>query len=142
MFVVLMGVFSLLFAPNPTHKLDLIVGLVLWAFFAEGTKSGLTLPHARGHLLTKARVHSWILALASISNAVVTLVVFRAVIALLLVGFSLASNVPFLRSRDLSAEELGSEGCSGGDALMTMIVLSWSRIARHLPRRRLDSVHT
>src|SRR5213592_3944063 len=56
MFVVLMAVFSFLFASNPNYKLDLIVGLFLWDFFAEGTKSGLTSLHARGYLLTKARV--------------------------------------------------------------------------------------
>ena len=37
----LMGVFSFLFASNPNYKLNLIVGLFLWDFFAEGTKSGL-----------------------------------------------------------------------------------------------------
>ena len=48
MFVVLMGVFSFLFASNPTYKLDLIIGLFLWDFFAEGTKSGLLSLQARG----------------------------------------------------------------------------------------------
>src|SRR6266566_9458767 len=72
MFVVLMGVFSFLFASNPTYKLDLIVGLFLWDFFAEGTKSGLTALHARGYLLTKARVPPWVLVVTSISNAVIT----------------------------------------------------------------------
>ena len=38
MFVVLMSVFSFLF-PDPGYKLNLIVGLFLWDFFAEGTKS-------------------------------------------------------------------------------------------------------
>src|SRR5262245_35244478 len=41
MFGVLMGVFSFLFASNPNYKLDLIVGLFLWDFFAEATKTGL-----------------------------------------------------------------------------------------------------
>jgi len=128
MFVVLMGVFSFLFASNPAYRLDLIVGLFLWDFFAEGTKSGLTSLHAKGYLLSKARVPSWILVVTSISNAVVTLVVFCAVIAAFLVGagrpptgpaclafvgycaaliaivvgFSLASSVLFLRYRDLN----------------------------------------
>src|SRR5262249_28142754 len=39
MFVVLMAVFSFLFASNPSYKLDLIVGLFLWDFFAEATKT-------------------------------------------------------------------------------------------------------
>src|SRR5712692_557559 len=78
-FVVLMLVFSFLFASNPVYKLNLIVGLFLWDFFAEGTKSGLMSLHARGYLLTKARVPSWVLVITSISNAVITLAVFSVV---------------------------------------------------------------
>src|SRR5947207_11499578 len=88
MFVVLMGVFSFLFASNPTYKLNLIVGLFLWDFFAEGTKSGLTSLNARGYLLTKARVPPWILVVTSISNAAVTLAVF----AIVMVIFFLAAG--------------------------------------------------
>jgi lipopolysaccharide transport system permease protein len=128
MFVVLMGVFSFLFAANPAYKLNLIVGLFLWDFFAEATKTGLTSLSARGYLLTKARVPSWILVVTSMSNAVITLAVFWVVIVVFLiatghpptiealgafasysaalmaivVGFSLASSVLFLRYRDLN----------------------------------------
>ena len=128
MFVVLMGVFSLLFASKPDYKLNLIVGLFLWDFFVEGTKSGLTSLHARGYLLTKARVPSWVLVVTAVSNAVITLGVFFVVINIFLVaaghppsalalvafagycaaliavviGFSLASSVLFLRYRDLN----------------------------------------
>jgi lipopolysaccharide transport system permease protein len=128
MFFVLMSVFSFLFASAHTYRLNLIVGLFLWDFFAEGTKVGLTSLHARGYLLTKARVPSWILVVTSISNAVLTLAVFSVIITLFLaasghppapaalfafalycvaliaivVGFSLASSVLFLRYRDLN----------------------------------------
>jgi len=128
MFLVLMAVFSFLFASNPNYKLDLIVGLFLWDFFAEATKTGLTSLHARGFLLTKARFPSWILVVTSISNAVITLGVFAAIITLFLaaagraphgqaialflaycvalvaivIGFSLATSVLFLRYRDLN----------------------------------------
>ena len=128
MFVVLMGIFSFLFASDPIYKLNLIVGLFLWDFFAEATKSGLMSLHARGFLLTKARVPSWVLVVTSISNAVITLAVFWIIIVIFLVaaghppsigalaaftiyclammaiviGFSLASSVLFLRYRDLN----------------------------------------
>jgi lipopolysaccharide transport system permease protein len=128
MFVVLMGVFSFLFASKPGYKLNLIVGLFLWDFFAEGTKSGLMSLHARGFLLSKARVPSWILVVTAISNALITLAVFLFVIMAFLVGtghaptgetvvafagycaaltaivigFSLAASVLFLRYRDLN----------------------------------------
>ena len=128
MFVVLMGVFSFLFASNPTYKLDLIVGLFLWDFFAEGTKSGLISLQTKSYLLAKTRVPPWILVITSIANATITLTVFLIVIALFLaatghpptieafavfamycvallamvVGFALASSVLFLRYRDLN----------------------------------------
>jgi len=128
MFIVLMGVFSFLFASDPTYKLNLIVGLFLWDFFAEGTKSGLTSLQAKGYLLTKARVPPWILVVTSIANALITLVVFALVIGIFLVatghaptvagvvafgayclalvaivvGFALGSSVLFLRYRDLN----------------------------------------
>jgi lipopolysaccharide transport system permease protein len=128
MFVVLMGVFSFLFASNPTYKLNLIVALFLWEFFVEGTKSGLASLYARGFLLSKTRVPSWILVVTSISNSVITLGVFSIVIMIFLtaagrpptgaalvafaaycvalgaivVGFSLAASVLFLRYRDLN----------------------------------------
>jgi lipopolysaccharide transport system permease protein len=127
MFAVLMSVFSFLFT-DPSYKLNLIIGLFLWDFFAEGTKTGLTSLAARGFLLTKARCPTWILVVTSISNAIITLVVFYLIIAAFLaaggrtpaaeammlfvaygvalvamvIGFSLASSVLFLRYRDLN----------------------------------------
>jgi lipopolysaccharide transport system permease protein len=127
MFAVLMGVFSFLFR-EPTYKLNLIVGLFLWDFFAEGTKTGLTSLYARGFMLTKARCPMWILVVTSISNAVITLAVFYLIIVGFLIadghppsmratalfvvyggaligiviGFSLAASVLFLRYRDLN----------------------------------------
>jgi lipopolysaccharide transport system permease protein len=128
MFVVLMGVFSFLFASNPTYKLDLIVGLFLWDFFAEGTKSGLISLQSKSYLLAKTRVPPWILVVTSVANATITLTVFLVVIAVFLavtghsasleafgvfamycvallamvVGFALGSSALFLRYRDLN----------------------------------------
>jgi lipopolysaccharide transport system permease protein len=128
MFVMLMAVFSFVFGSDPNYKLNLIIGLFLWDFFAEGTKTGLTSLHARGFLLTKARCPAWILVVTSIANALITLAVFIAIILGFLVwtghapsaagtamfllycaalttivaGFSLGSSVLFLRYRDLN----------------------------------------
>jgi lipopolysaccharide transport system permease protein len=128
LFVVLMSVFSLVFATDPNYKLDLIIGLFLWDFFAEGTKTGLTALQAKGYLLTKARCPSWVLVVASISNALITLTVFAFVIVAFLaaagrpptvpafllfvsyalalvaiaIGISLATSVFFLKYRDLN----------------------------------------
>jgi lipopolysaccharide transport system permease protein len=128
MFVVLMSVFSILFASDPTYKLNLITGLFLWDFFAEGTKTGLTSLQAKAYLLSKAKFPSWILVVTSISNAVITLAAFTVIILIFLlaggrppslaacalflcycagltavvIGFSLATSVLFLRYRDLN----------------------------------------
>lgn len=128
MFLVLLAVFSFVFSGSPDYRLDLIVGLFLWDFFAEGTKVGMLSLHAKGYLLTKARLPSWILVVASVSNALLTLAVFSlATLAYLaaagrppsllgaalftvyvihfvvvVAGISLAGSVLFLRYRDLN----------------------------------------
>src|SRR4029079_2601491 len=93
MFLVLMAVFSFLFR-YATYKLNLIIGLFLWDFFAEGTKTGLTSLHAKGFLLTKARCPSWILVVTSISNALVTIAVFTVMVGSFLWLFGRAPTVP------------------------------------------------
>jgi ABC-type polysaccharide/polyol phosphate export permease len=128
MFLVLLAVFSYVFASEPQYKLALIIGLFLYEFFQEATKSGLLSIKAKGYLLTKARFPSWIVVVTSASNAVITLALFSlvliaflaltgrapspAAIALyvsyqleffgIVTGFSLAASVLFMRYRDLN----------------------------------------
>jgi lipopolysaccharide transport system permease protein len=128
MFVVLVAVFSFVFASEPTYKLDLIIGLFLWDFFADATKTGMTSLSAKSFLLTKAKLPGWIVVVTSMANAVLTLAVFAVVasifiigsgrapgavafaafgaylvaLTLMVVGLSLASSVLFLRYRDLN----------------------------------------
>jgi lipopolysaccharide transport system permease protein len=128
MFLVLVAVFSLVFARDPTYKLDLIIGLFLWDFFADATKTGMMSLSAKSFLLTKAKLPRWIVVVTSMANAVLTVVVFAVVVAifimgsgrspgllafaafatyllaltLMVVGLSLASSVLFLRYRDLN----------------------------------------
>jgi ABC-type polysaccharide/polyol phosphate export permease len=129
MFVVLLTVFSLVFNPtDPHYQIKLILGLFLWEFFADGTKVGLVSLFAKGYLLTKTRVPRWIIAATSIANSLVNLLVFTAAILLYLgltgrfpspvrlllfftyeiqlfiivLGFSLATSVLYLRYRDLT----------------------------------------
>jgi lipopolysaccharide transport system permease protein len=128
MFLVLLAVFSYVFASAPQYKLDLIIGLFLYEFFQESTKTGLLSLRAKGYLLTKARFPSWVLVVSSASNAVITLALFSLVLVVFLVmsgrtpsvqalglyivyqvhffaivtGFSLAASVLFMRYRDLN----------------------------------------
>ncbi len=128
MFGVLVAVFSFVFASEPTYRMDLIIGLFLWDFFADATKTGMTSLSAKSFLLTKAKLPRWIVVVTSMANAVLTLLVFAVVVSifivasgrspgpgafaafgtylvaltLMVVGLSLASSVLFLRYRDLN----------------------------------------
>ena len=128
MFVVLMGVFSFVFSNTPQYRLGLILGLFLYEFFQDGTRTGLESLRAKGYLLTKARFPSWVVVVTSVSNAVITLILFSVVLVVFLavsgrapapfavalyvwylfhlfvivVGFSLAASVMFMRFRDLN----------------------------------------
>ena len=128
MFVVLMAVFSYVFAGERQYKLDLIIGLFLYEFFQESTKMGLLSLRAKGFLLNKARFPSWVVVVTSASNAVITLVLFSVVLITFLTltgrapapahvglsavylihyvaivaGFSLAASVLFMQYRDLN----------------------------------------
>ena len=80
MFLVLLAVFSYVFAGEPQYRLDLIIGLFLYEFFQEGTKTGLLALRAKGYLLTKARFPRWIVIVTSASNAAITLALFSVVL--------------------------------------------------------------
>jgi lipopolysaccharide transport system permease protein len=128
MFLVLMSVFSLVFGTDPTYGFNLLVGLFVWDFFADSTKTGLVSLHAKAYLISKIKFPAWVLVIVSISNALVTLAVFSstfvfylaitgrwpglfsialfalylAMATLMVCGFCLASSVVFLRFRDLN----------------------------------------
>jgi ABC-type polysaccharide/polyol phosphate export permease len=128
MFLVLLTVFSYVFAGQAQYKLDLIIGLFLYEFFQESTRTGLLSLRAKGYLLTKARFPSWVIVLTSASNAVITVALFSFVLIAFLAltgrapsatavalygfymlqlfaivsGFSLAASVLFMRYRDLN----------------------------------------
>jgi lipopolysaccharide transport system permease protein len=127
MFLVLMSVFSFLFASDPAYKLNLVIGLFLYDFFGESTKAGLSSLYSKGYLLAKARFPIAAVIVASISNAWITLGILAVIVAIVaattgsafsvtglllfiaylillsgvVVGFSLASAVLYLRYRDL-----------------------------------------
>ncbi|HET9768510.1 MAG TPA: ABC transporter permease [Thermoanaerobaculia bacterium] len=128
MFVVLLAVFSFIFARQPDYRLNLIVGLFLWDFFSESTRVGLTSLHAKGYLLSKARFPSWVVVAAAPANALLTMLLFVVILSgylglsgrppsplalvlfvlyvacllAIVIGFALGTSVLFLRYRDLN----------------------------------------
>lgn len=128
LFFVLQMVFSLIFTTDARYRVNLIVGLFLWEFFVEATRSGLGALASKAELLTKVKVPAWLLVVCSTANAVVMLGIFVGIIfaylaalgefpttaRLLLfmaylfqfyaivLGFGLAASVLFLRFRDVN----------------------------------------
>lgn len=128
MFVVLLSVFSFLFMSEPRYRVNLVIGLFLYDFFGEATKTGLQSLHAKGFLLGKVKFPTWVAVMASVANAAITLGIFATVIAaftigskgavpvsgfllfaaylllylVIVVGLSLAASVLYLRYRDLN----------------------------------------
>lgn len=126
MFAVLLWVFAVVFQHESHYELRLIIGLFLHDFMADGTKTGLTSLATKGYLVTRARFPTWIVVATSVSSALITMVVFAAIVVLyiactiglpltalmfplylvlytcIVVGISLATSVLFLRYRDLN----------------------------------------
>jgi ABC-type polysaccharide/polyol phosphate export permease len=128
MFMVLFAVFSFIFGTDPTYRAKLIIGVFLYEFFTESTKTGFISLASKGFLLTKASFPPWIIVAASTANALITLALFSAVtfvalslmgrapgplqlglfvwyiacFYLVVLGISLGASVLFLRYRDLN----------------------------------------
>jgi lipopolysaccharide transport system permease protein len=126
MFLVLMRVFAIVFKSEPDYEINLVIGLFLHDFFADGTKTGLTSLQSKAFLVTRAQFPTWIVVATSVSNALATLVVFAGIViayitlrhglpptaivfplylvlfTLIVIGISMATSVLFLRYRDLN----------------------------------------
>ncbi len=68
-FAILNFVFSFMFNGNNTYSLQLLVGLMIFFFFSEGTSFGMTSLLSKAQLVTKIYVPRWIIILASTINA-------------------------------------------------------------------------
>lgn len=73
MFTILNFVFSSIFNPRGTgneyYSLQLLVGIILFNFFSEGTMAGMTSLLSKSQLVTKIYVPRWTIILASTLNA-------------------------------------------------------------------------
>jgi lipopolysaccharide transport system permease protein len=128
MFLVLVAVFSFVFSTEQQYRFNLVIGIFLFDFFAEGTKTGFISLWSKRFLVTKVKFPIWMLVVASTSNAVITLAIFSIITLTALVvagrtpepthaalfawyllhyfvvviGISLAASVLFVRYRDLN----------------------------------------
>lgn len=129
LFAVLYGVFSNFFAGEaPYFALQLLLGIVFWSFFSEGTTLGLVSLQSKAHLLTNISFPRWVVVVASVVQSfmsfliylfIILAVVFFSPIVLsiwqvglmmlylfllltLVLGFSFFAAPFFLRFRDLN----------------------------------------
>ncbi|MBA2669898.1 MAG: ABC transporter permease [Gemmatimonadetes bacterium] len=96
--LVLMGVFSFIFGDRESYAINLVIGLLLYNFFTDATKTGLMSLFIKSFLLNKTVAPPWILVVTSISNAVITLLVVWGVLLTIL---TLSGHVPSLAALGL-----------------------------------------
>src|ERR1035437_759325 len=94
MFTILNFVFSTLFhlggINNPYYPLELLTGLLLFNFFAEGTMTGMMSLVSKAQLVTKIYVPRWTIVLGSTMNA---LFIFGMNLIVLAVFFAIYHKV-------------------------------------------------
>lgn len=131
-FAVLNFVFSSIFNPRSngvdTYSLELLVGLMMFYFFAEGTSAGMSSLLSKAQLVTKIYVPRWTIILASTINAtliffmnlvviafffaikgfmphwpaIIMFFVFSIFIYILILSFSLITAPLYVKFRDLA----------------------------------------
>ena len=98
-FAVLNFVFSSIFNPkntgSDTFSLELLIGLMMFYFFSEGTSSGLSSLVAKSQLVTKIYVPRWTIILASTINATM---IFLVNLLVILFFFVIKGFVPELNA--------------------------------------------
>lgn len=79
----------------PHFPIYLLLGIVLWNFFAEMTSQSVSAIVARGELIRKIRIPRWIIVLSSSVSAMINLVLNLLVVAVFMVwnGVDLTGNV-------------------------------------------------
>ncbi len=119
-FAILNFVFSTMFGAGGTYSLELLVGLMLFFFFSEGTSAGMGSLLSKSQLVTKIYVPRWTIILASTINATLIFLMNLVIIALF---FALKGFMPSLAS--VSAFLIFS-------VFLYIIILSFSLIAAPL----------
>jgi lipopolysaccharide transport system permease protein len=82
--LVLMGVFSFIFGDREAYPAYLVTGLLLYNFFTDATRAGLSSLLSKSFLLTRTVAPSWVIVVTSLSNAAITLAVVWTVFLVVL----------------------------------------------------------
>lgn len=85
------GVFLKAGAGIPNYPVYLLLGIVLWSFFADMTNQSLPAIVGRGDLIRKIRIPRWLIVVAASLSALINLGFSLIVVVI----FSLINHVPF-----------------------------------------------
>jgi ABC-2 type transport system permease protein len=70
-------------APGENFPVELLIGIIAWTFFAEATTASVSAVVANGEVLRKALFPRWVLVVAAVMSAAMTLVVNLSLILVL-----------------------------------------------------------
>jgi ABC-2 type transport system permease protein len=94
MFLVLYVVFAVIFKVGkdiPNFPIYLLLGIVLWSFFAETTQNGLQAVVAREDLIKKIKIPRWIVIISTSASSLINLALNLVVV----VAFALITGMQF-----------------------------------------------
>ena len=120
-FLILNFVFSNIFGRgDPYFSVRLLLGIVLWNFFAEGTMMGMISLHSKAAIITKVKFPLWIVVVASIANIMLTFLINLGIFSVFLI---IAKGIPSLTQVAVFLYYV---------VLITMVIMSFSFITSTL----------
>ncbi len=100
MFSVMYFVFSSLFNPRNTgtefYAIQLLIGIMMFTFFSEGTMSGMTSLLSKAQLVTKIYVPRWAIIIASTLNAAMIFVMNLIIVVIFAIIFQFTPSLASL----------------------------------------------
>jgi len=97
LFLVLNFVFShLFFHDNPTYTIRLLVGLILWFFFAESTTVGMNSLMSKAEILKKIYIPKWIIIISATVHSALAFMFNLVILFLFLFAYHIFPSIPHL----------------------------------------------
>ncbi|MCX6276703.1 MAG: ABC transporter permease [Bacteroidetes bacterium] len=94
LFLILNFVFSnLFFKHNPTYTIRLLVGLILWFFFAESTTVGMNSLLSKMDILKKIYIPKWIIIISATVHSALAFCFNLVILFLFLIAYHIFPNV-------------------------------------------------
>lgn len=93
-FIILNFVFSSLFAGNIPHfSIKLLLGIILFTFFSEGTMAGMLSLVSKAHILKKIKVRQWIIVVSSTLHIFFSFIINITIVLLFMLGQGIVPSV-------------------------------------------------